>query len=156
MIRKVALRLDTLGKRLKHARTTAHQRVPSAYGKVTQDNLAKLIGVSRNAITMIEKDKVKSMEPVKLSRIAKYLHVNALWLLNGEGPVDVEIKTNDSNKNSNEPSVMNEMTNDDFIDHVSAINALTNQILENADKGRSNKRLKSMLQETVTEYLKIS
>ncbi|MFR5602529.1 MAG: helix-turn-helix domain-containing protein [Lachnospiraceae bacterium] len=68
-----------IGQRLKRARKLRH---------ISQDNLAKEIGVSRGVITNIELDRIDEPQPLVLDAICKILDINQRWLLYGQGPME--------------------------------------------------------------------
>lgn len=71
----------TIGQRLKEARKDRG---------MTQDMLADKIGASRGVITNIEHDKVDEPQPMVVNAICDVLKINKDWLLNNEGPMDMD------------------------------------------------------------------
>jgi transcriptional regulator with XRE-family HTH domain len=69
--------MDTVGKRIKLARERA---------KMTQEQLADRVGLTRQAVAMIETDKVRRTNKVK--EIAKVLDVSVGWLAWGDERMD--------------------------------------------------------------------
>jgi transcriptional regulator with XRE-family HTH domain len=69
--------MDTVGKRVRYARTQAG---------MTQQQLADRVGVSREAISLLEHDKSRSTK--KAMEIAKALDVSPGWLLWGDKQLD--------------------------------------------------------------------
>ena len=144
--------METVGERLRHARKTAPERgVAGRFGRVTQADLANLVGLTRQAIVFTENGKNNST-PNNLAIIAEYLRVCPLWLITGQGEMsesgsDPEVQTSvDSIPATSE---------DEIISEVSAIHALTAQILENSDKGRSNERILRRLKSSMEECLSL-
>ncbi|MFZ1326871.1 MAG: helix-turn-helix transcriptional regulator [Candidatus Contendobacter sp.] len=68
----------TIGQRIKQARL-AHQP------KITQQQLAAEVGISRPAVTQWETGETKSLEGENLVRVAQALSVTTEWLLYGTG-----------------------------------------------------------------------
>lgn len=68
-----------LGQRLKYARR---------YRRITQNELAERIGVSRGAITNIELNKVKAPQQIVTAAICNALDINPEWLLYGKGEME--------------------------------------------------------------------
>lgn len=71
------MKLDTLGQRLRYARTIAG---------MTQEELAAKAGTTQDAITKIERDIIK--RPKDLEAIAKVLNVSPAWLQFGIEQLD--------------------------------------------------------------------
>ena len=69
----------TIGERLKAARKK---------NGLSQDELAKSIGVSRGVVTNIEYDKVDEPQPIIIDAIVKALKIKKEWLLTGNGEMD--------------------------------------------------------------------
>ncbi|WP_257282141.1 helix-turn-helix domain-containing protein [Endozoicomonas sp. ISHI1] len=152
--------LETLGERLSHARATAKERgTPCKASKVTQGDVANVVGMTRQGIVRIEKN-VNGTSNEKLEKIATFLNVNPIWLITGKGSMTeadeavISEALELANKHISQHSSAYEVKNDsDLIGQISAIHALTGQILKNADCGRNNKTLLSMLEQAITEYL---
>ncbi|UKA27165.1 helix-turn-helix domain-containing protein [Photobacterium damselae subsp. damselae] len=70
------MKLDTIGKRLKHARESHPE-------KLSQADLARIIGVQQAIISKIERDKVKDTRYIV--ELALALGVNIEWLKHGLG-----------------------------------------------------------------------
>jgi transcriptional regulator with XRE-family HTH domain len=68
-----------IGERLKKARKK---------NGISQDELAKTIGVSRGVITNIEYEKIEEPQAIIIDAIAKTLNINKKWLLTGEGEME--------------------------------------------------------------------
>ncbi len=155
--------LETLGERLSHARATAKERgVPCIAQKVTQGDVANVIGVTRQAIVRIEKN-VNGTSNDNLKKVAEFLKVDPAWLITGFGEMtDTEDRAAEQksivaiSEGAAERALLDKVLDPDFVGQVSAIHALTGQILENADKGRNNKPLLMMLDQAVKEYLQHS
>lgn len=79
----------TLGQRLKKAR--------KARG-ISQDILAEKIGASRGIITNLEYGKVEEPQPMVINAICNVLNINKAWLLEGEGPMNLDGCTDRSAK----------------------------------------------------------
>lgn len=159
MIRSIlcVIVMDTLAERLRHARKTAPERgVKSAYGRVTQSDVANIAGVTRQAIVKVEKGLSQST-PQKLFLIADFLKVDPLWLIGGVVAEDDAHKSNESGAvvegfaSLHKPRKKT-VSDDERIEQIAAIHALTGQILDNADKGRSNNRILKMLDDAILEY----
>lgn len=52
---------------------------------MSQEQLAKAIGVTQSAIGQCERGEVKEMAPSNLLRAANILDVNPIWLISGSG-----------------------------------------------------------------------
>ncbi len=68
----------SMGKRIKQARLALKP-------KMTQQQLADAVGVSRPAVTQWETGETKSLDGENLLRVAKELRVSPEWLLDGIG-----------------------------------------------------------------------
>lgn len=66
----------TLGDRLKKART---------FRAMSQEKLAKMIGISQSAVGQCERGETKELTPSNLLRAADALDVNPIWLVTGRG-----------------------------------------------------------------------
>lgn len=73
----VSFGMDTIGKRITYAKTLAGYNTPE---------LAKLIGVSRQALNQMELDKTKNPKPENLLKIADITGYELRWLITGKGP----------------------------------------------------------------------
>ena len=80
--------MDTLGKRLKHARKS------KGY---TQQSLAKAIGVSRGVIFNLEKDKTEP-QTIVINAICQELNEDKEWLVNGTEEIENISKSSQSSK----------------------------------------------------------
>ena len=69
----------SIGERLKTARKK---------NRISQDDLARLIGVSRGVISNIEYGKVKDPQLIVIDAIVKELKIRMEWLLTGCGEMD--------------------------------------------------------------------
>ena len=69
----------TIGERLKFARKR---------NGLSQDDLAKMIGVSRGVITNIEYGKVDAPQPIIIDAVVNSLKIRKEWLLDGHGEID--------------------------------------------------------------------
>ena len=69
----------SIGERLKVARKR---------NGMSQDELAKVIGVSRGVITNIEHSKVDMPQPIIVDAIVRVLKVRKDWLISGQGEMD--------------------------------------------------------------------
>ena len=69
----------SIGERLKAARKKRG---------ISQDELAKSIGVSRGVITNIEYDKVNTPQPIILEAMVQKLKIRKEWLIEGQGDMD--------------------------------------------------------------------
>ncbi len=80
--------MDTIGKRLRHARETANERMGAKF-QITQSELADQIGVTQGFIYKLETDANKrgSVDVTKLMKCAEYLKCSFLWLATGRGDV---------------------------------------------------------------------
>lgn len=69
----------SIGERFKYARKKRG---------ISQDELAKSIGVSRGVITNIEYNKVVEPQPIIIETVCQTLKINKEWLTNGSGEMD--------------------------------------------------------------------
>jgi len=69
----------SIGERLKHARKKRG---------LSQDELAKSIGVSRGVITNIEYNKVGEPQSIIIETVCQSLKINKEWLVSGTGEMD--------------------------------------------------------------------
>ena len=69
----------SIGERLKNVRKK---------NGISQDELAKRIGVSRGVITNIEYNKIEEPQAIIVDALSKALNVNKQWLLTGKGEMD--------------------------------------------------------------------
>lgn len=82
--------MNSMGSRLKKARKLRH---------LSQDALAEKIGASRGVITNIEHNKVLEPQAMVVNAICHALEIHAQWLLEGQGPMEIEKEpVNDSGK----------------------------------------------------------
>ena len=79
----------SIGVRLKTARKMK---------ELSQDELARLIGVSRGVITNIEYDKVGKPQPLIIDAIVKILDINRDWLVSGNGEMNNITDKSESSK----------------------------------------------------------
>lgn len=65
--------------------------------RITQSQLAKRVGISRQAILQWEKGDTKSIDGANAARAAHAMNVDPLWLTTGEGkqPIGVEEEPRD-------------------------------------------------------------
>jgi transcriptional regulator with XRE-family HTH domain len=70
--------LQTRGERIRRARREAG---------FTQDQLAKMAGVSKSAVSQWEGGDIKKITADNFLAMAKALNVNAIWLPSGKGPM---------------------------------------------------------------------
>lgn len=70
---------ETVGDRIKRLR---EERQP----RLTQEALAKAIGVTRSAIAQVEGGISNSLNAENITKAARYFGRNPLWLATGEGP----------------------------------------------------------------------
>ena len=75
--------MSTIGQRIKQARLVRHP-------KMTQQQLADVVDVSRPAVTQWETGETRSLEGENLVRVARALEVTMDWLLYGTGPGPAE------------------------------------------------------------------
>lgn len=73
-----------IGQRLKYARRCR---------KMTQNDLAERIGVSRGVITNIELEKIGSPQPIVITALCNALMIETDWLLHGKGEMDAQRKS---------------------------------------------------------------
>lgn len=69
--------MDHIGTRLKAERLAAN---------LTQDELAAGLGVTKQAVSSLERGVTKTFRGETLSRACKLFRLNATWLLTGKGP----------------------------------------------------------------------
>lgn len=69
----------SIGERLKQARKK---------NGLSQDELAKSIGVSRGVITNVEYNKVEEPQPIVIDTICQTLKINKKWLMEGVGEME--------------------------------------------------------------------
>jgi len=81
--------INSFGSRLKILRTN---QLRNSYPRLTQERFGKMLGVSRNSITNLERDIVYPRQEF-IDLICKVFRVNKKWLVDGEGPV-FDNKTN--------------------------------------------------------------
>ena len=165
--------METLGERLKRARLTAPDRMKDDFYKsnVSQADVGKIVGVTRQAIIAVEKDRTKNMPAEKLVKIAEFLRVDATWLITGQSSM---IAVDEAHKGNGLPPVIDELaetepagmsavpaenppakelTSEELIDLVSVVHALSGQVLDNADKGRNYERILNNLRGSLRELL---
>lgn len=94
-----------IGQRLKYARRSR---------KMTQNDLAERIGVSRGVITNIELEKVEAPQPIVITALCNALMIEPDWLMYGKGEMEVQTKSSENRA---------EVSNDLY----SAIENLTNE-----------------------------
>ena len=158
--------MDTLGERLRYARKTAPDRgVKSAHGRVTQSDVARVADVTRQAIVKVEKGLSQSSSQ-KLFLIADFLKVDPTWLITGNGEAPKPPQASPVKPVFGASVVggvvggyaagailpSKTVSGDELVEQIAAIHALSGQVLDNADKGRSNKRILKMLDEAIAEY----
>lgn len=87
--------LDTLGKRLRHARTTRGLKVGA---------LASQLGISRTSLNQWESDAVRNPDSVKLGQFSRICDVNLDWLIKGEDEHELATSTRRTINKRREPS----------------------------------------------------
>ena len=148
--------METIGDRLRHARLTAPSRgVAGRLDRVTQNDLAQIIGVQRQAIVRIEKGN-NNTSSKNLVALAEFLKVNSVWLISGQGEMEggSDVLAKEQGQQAASIPTSND-AQEDIISQVSIIHALTKQILENADKSRNNQRPFQSLALAASEYLSL-
>lgn len=83
MIRSRIKRRISLGDRVKSAREGLRL---AAGGKVTQDDLARAVGVKRNTVSRWENGAMVPSDPATLASLAEALEVSVEWLISGDEP----------------------------------------------------------------------
>ncbi|ELU16559.1 hypothetical protein CAPTEDRAFT_203754 [Capitella teleta] len=83
--------MDTIGDRLRFARESANDRLGRKF-KITQSELADMMGVTQPSVNKIETNKLKrgEIDVIKLMDAAKYLKASFLWLATGNGSMEQE------------------------------------------------------------------
>ncbi len=78
--------MNTIGDRLLHARDSAHTRLSRTH-KITQSELADMMGIRQPSLVSIEKNQNKSTDvgAEKLMKAAQFLKVSFMWLATGRG-----------------------------------------------------------------------
>lgn len=81
--------MDTIGDRLRVARETANKRVGREF-KITQSELADMMGLTQSSVFKIEMNKLKrgEIDVIKLMDAAKFLKASFMWLATGTGVMD--------------------------------------------------------------------
>lgn len=74
---KIAYMKTTPGERIRQSRKDA---------KLTQQQVGKAVGVTREAVALWESDNTKSLRPENLFKLARAVKKNAEWLATNEGP----------------------------------------------------------------------
>jgi transcriptional regulator with XRE-family HTH domain len=54
--------------------------------KLTQEQLAKVLGIKQGSVTQLETGKSKSPKSSTLTKAARYFEVDPEWLMTGKGP----------------------------------------------------------------------
>ncbi|MGI9276856.1 MAG: LexA family protein [Endozoicomonas sp.] len=79
--------MDTIGKRFRHARLTAQERL-NLSRKVTQSAVAEAAGCTRPTITQCETGVTNNMMQTNMLKAAEFLQVNYEWLAFGVGSME--------------------------------------------------------------------
>lgn len=123
--------MDTIGKRLRHARETANERLGAKF-QITQSELADQIGVTQGFIYKLETDANKrgSVDVTKLMKCAEYLKCSFLWLATGRGDVsnDDSHLLDDLNNQQGLPFIHPEQLDNPPTDHHEMMLNLTNSL----------------------------
>ncbi|MEG9862795.1 MAG: helix-turn-helix transcriptional regulator [Flavobacteriales bacterium] len=136
--------LDTLGKRLKWARLTAHKRKEQEK-KLTLKYVSDFAGVALSTIDKLEKDQSQGSYKINWDELARHLRVDRGWLLHG----DTVTKSHDLQKlkKANE--------NNTFIEVIGVINALTDQYINWQRTGKPSHLLKGSIIEACKRVIEI-
>lgn len=99
--------LDTLGKRLKHVRTTQGLKIGA---------LATQLGISRTSLNQWESGAVKNPDTLKLGQFSRICDVNLDWLIKGdEAEVNLELASSARRKIDKRRGVVRESSGDDLL-----------------------------------------
>lgn len=115
---------------------TIGQRLKSARKKngLSQEELAKLIGVSRGVITNIEYDKITEPQPIIVGAIVNVLKISSRWLITGEGGMEDDAETLRSAKVLSELSdVMRDFSEDELLYMLDVVKAMKLRLGDKTD-----------------------